>query len=314
MFVKSLLHTFLKESLSHRAKLGALTQAVDALIDTNRLVLTSLGRSIKNGNLTKSNINKMDRLIGSENFHNDRKSLFKKVNRKLLKSIEHPVIAIDWSSVHPGTQLQLLCATVCVKGRGVVCYEKLFPKKLYNSQQAHKLFIQGLFEVLPEGCRPIILTDAASSFGVFWFKLISRYNWFWIGRTRRGKQLFSIAGNQKTVSQLYQHSTSRVTLYTQVAFTKSHQLPCNLTVVNKKSAHKKIQKKFHAKRSHRHTTAKHKLKGNDPWVLVSSPNLTVSKEKIVQLYACRMMIEERFRDTKGECSANCVNFKENMIS
>lgn len=297
MFAERLLQNFLKKSLNHKHKLHSLVESTLSFMRFNRLTLSEIARGIDNKNKVKSNINKVNRLIGSRHLNHEIKTIYKSICHDLLKQIKRPVIAVDWSSTPATSDSVLLCATVCICRRGFVCFEKTYPKNLYNSQSAHKDFINCLSSVLPENCRPIIVTDAASSFGVIWFRIISAKKWSWVGRVRSGHKHFKIEGKWTSINDLYLKSSKNVTHTSNVYFTKKHQFCCNLTTV-KKSIKPQKSKSYNTKRSHRHTTAKHKRQGGEPWVLVSSPDLSVTKKTLISIYATRMSIEERFRDTK----------------
>lgn len=299
MFAQILLQNFLIKSLSHKGKLTSILESTRGLIFGNRLTIAGLGRNLKNGNKTKSNINKIARLIGSMHFHQERDSLFRHHNEKILKGIKRPVIAVDWSDTAVTSTERILCATICLSGRGIVCYEKVYSGQLYNSRKAHKDFIEGLWKVLPLGCAPIILTDAASSFGIYWFELINAKGWTWIGRVRLGNKYFYINDDEFSVNELYKQAVSKGRHHKECGFTKEHKFLCNLTVIKGKTRRKNSNNNYYVtRRSHRHGTSKHKRRGNEPWILISSTNLKLTKNQIIELYSARMTIEERFRDTK----------------
>lgn len=54
----------------------------------------------------------------------------------------------------------MLKAALPVGGRAISLYERVFPFKRYNSPGAHLEFLRHLRSILPEGCRPILVTDA----------------------------------------------------------------------------------------------------------------------------------------------------------
>ena len=65
-------------------------------------------------------------------------------------------------------------------GRALTIYEKAYPGSELNTDKAHREFIEELSYCLPEGCQPIIVTDAG--FKSPWFEAIEKKNWFWLGR------------------------------------------------------------------------------------------------------------------------------------
>ncbi len=75
-----------------------------------------------------------------------------------------------------------LRAAVAVKGRAVTAYEQAFKYKNYNSPRSQQLFLDKLKNILPEGCVPIIVSDAG--FRSTWFRQVESMGWFWLGRVR----------------------------------------------------------------------------------------------------------------------------------
>jgi hypothetical protein len=92
------------------------------------------------------------------------------------------VVVVDWSDFQSGRQWAMLKAAVPVGGRAITLYERVFPFKRYNSPGAHREFLRALRSVLPEDCRPIIVTDAG--FRGPWFREVESYGWDWVGRVR----------------------------------------------------------------------------------------------------------------------------------
>ncbi|ABU71550.1 hypothetical protein VIBHAR_02589 [Vibrio campbellii ATCC BAA-1116] len=75
-----------------------------------------------------------------------------------------------------------LRASVSVKGRAVTLYEQAFKYKNYNSPKSHQYFLDKLQSLLPNGCTPIIVSDAG--FRNTWFRQVANKGWFWLGRVR----------------------------------------------------------------------------------------------------------------------------------
>ena len=80
--------------------------------------------------------------------------------RWLIGSLERPVIIVDWSDCEPGRQWLMLKAALAVRGRAVTLYEEVHPLSRYNSPRTHRGFLRRFKELVPDGCRPIVVTDA----------------------------------------------------------------------------------------------------------------------------------------------------------
>ena len=96
--------------------------------------------------------------------------------------MERPWLIVDWSDVELGHGMLMLKAVVPVGGRGVTIYEDVHPLKRYNNPRTHRRFLEHLATVVPEGCRPIVISDAG--FRGPWFRAVEALGWDWIGRVR----------------------------------------------------------------------------------------------------------------------------------
>ncbi len=64
---------------------------------------------------------------------------------------------MDWSDCDPRKQHFLLRASVAVAGRALTLYEEVHLVSSKEKSATHKQFMKTM---LPEYCRPIIITDA----------------------------------------------------------------------------------------------------------------------------------------------------------
>ncbi len=71
-------------------------------------------------------------------------------------------------------------------GRSLTLYEACFKENKLNNTQVHDTFLDELDDILPEGCLPIILSDAI--FKTPWFKTIEAKGGYWVGRVRGNVQ------------------------------------------------------------------------------------------------------------------------------
>jgi len=67
---------------------------------------------------------------------------------------------VDWSAATPGGKHQLIRVSVASQGRALTIFEAICTDKTYNCKTAHQVFLAQLKFVLPQNCKPIIVTDA----------------------------------------------------------------------------------------------------------------------------------------------------------
>ena len=84
-----LLHRWLKKSCPwiHVARVGVLVKVVEGLLGGGRLALTHLGRSLQSKAYVKHNIKCVDRLLGNEHLHRERR-VARTLEKQLPRSTE----------------------------------------------------------------------------------------------------------------------------------------------------------------------------------------------------------------------------------
>ena len=173
----------------HDVRLKALMAGVTSAITEHQVTVTGLGRNLKaySRTQTKHDIKRMDRLVGNKHLHNERKEIYQYLATQLIGPQKHPILIADWSSI-PGNKIfQLLRISIPMGGRSLTVYEQCFEEKKLNNTQVHDNFLDELEQLLPEGCQPIILSDAI--FKTPWFETIEAKGWYWVGRVRGNVQL-----------------------------------------------------------------------------------------------------------------------------
>jgi len=112
----------------------------------------------------------MDRLIGNQHLHAERQDIDRYLLNLLVGKQKHPILIVDWSPI-PGNKIfQLHRISIPMGGRTLTVYEECFEEKKLNNTQVHNDFLDELGELLPEGCQPIILSDAI--YKTQWFEKI----------------------------------------------------------------------------------------------------------------------------------------------
>jgi len=155
--------------------------------------------------------------------------------------------------------------------------------------------------LLPEGVRPILVTDAG--FRVPWFRAVEALGWHFIGRVRhRAHARFLNTRHENdwiAAKALYVHATARAVSLGDVELTETKRLVCRLTLVRRR-ARGRIDLTRYGQRACSAYSRKIAQREREPWLLATSVSLKeLSAAEIVTLYAKRMQIEQSFRDLKS---------------
>jgi hypothetical protein len=166
----------------HSARRNALTEVVLAAIDERRLSVTGLGRAIDSDAKEKNCIKRADRLIGNEHLYREFRDVYFAFSRLIISTVQRPVILVDWSDLDPTNRHYLLRASVAMEGRSLSLYEEVHGLDAKEKPMTHRAFLMRLKNLLPEACRPIVVSDAG--FQTPWFKQVEKLGWDWVGRIR----------------------------------------------------------------------------------------------------------------------------------
>lgn len=284
----------------HAVRLKALMAGVNSALTEHQVTVTGLGRNLRDFSKTKTkhDIKRMDRLIGNKNLHDERKDIYKYLTLELIGSQKHPILIADWSPI-PGNEIfQLLRISIPMGGRSLTIYEECFKEEKLNNTEVHDTFLDELDVLLPEGCQPIILSDAI--FKTPWFETIESKGWYWVGRVRGNVQI-SIDGKMfEGCTKVMKRATRKATALGKIFYSKSTAFPCQGVLYHgtEKGKHKK---KKRGGISQDTKSLYYSKKAKQPWLLVAHlPEEFNKPKKIVKLYQFRMQIEEGFRDTKNQ--------------
>ena len=155
---------------------------VAALLSGGRLALTHLGRHRAGRAFVKHHIKAVDRLLGNPHQHRERDGVYRVLARTVLGGVARPVILVDWADSALAHKQLILKAAVPVKGRAISLYEEVHSMRCYNNARIHRQFLHRLQSIVPEGCGPIVVTDAG--FRGPWFRNVEALVWDWVGRIR----------------------------------------------------------------------------------------------------------------------------------
>jgi hypothetical protein len=289
--LKMIARTFaLVGSRVHAARQRLVWALVGSLVAGSRATVTELGRGVARRIQEKHAIKCADRALSNPHLQAERLLWYREIAAQVIGPDARPVVLID------GTDLEnddgALRASIALDGRAVTILNEAHPKTSLNKPRVVRRFLRQLAQVLPDGCRPIIVGDGAFR-GPF-FKQVVHLGWDYVGRlssnvwvrnsefTARVRDLFSRARRQPHDLGICEHTARRYR--------------GRLVVYDGRTAK--------AKRSRRKPPKGQKCvryrrrKAQEPWVLVTSLEEHAARE-IVAIYAQRMQIEETFRDDKS---------------
>lgn len=285
----------------HSVRLNTLFTFVSSGSRDQRVSTTYLGRGLKNLSKTtkKHDIKRSDRLVGNIHLHCERDNFYQYMTDQLVAKQEYPIIIVDWSPINGSEIFQLHRASIAIKGRSLVIYEKVFTEKELNTQAAHQYFLDKLEDLLPKTCKPIILSDAI--YRSPWFKAVEKKGWYWVGRVRGQVSLSKDKHHWETSYQWFDNAYGGTADYIgEVYYGKKAQFKCQ-AVIFKRSRKGRAVKKKRGGISQRTNDKIHQKDAREPWLLVFKlPKRFMNKANlVVNLYSQRMQIEENFRDTKN---------------
>lgn len=295
-----LLDSYLRKQCQgiHGKRMDAVFKTVEALLSARKLTVTGLGRAMRGPAQVKHNIKCADRLIGNPHLNSERAQICRATARLLIGRCRRPVIIVDWSDLSDDRELHLLRASVAVDGRALTLYEEAHYQRHNGNPRVHERFLARLKALLPQGCRPIIVTDAG--FRTPWFRAVLALGWDYIGRVG-GHTLVSPVGqnNWIRVEEVFATATRRARYLGPIDLVRKHPLACHAYLLKRKPKGRVKRTRFGKK-----TAMKHSLKNAErersPWLLATSlPGGATSTKWVMNLYKTRMQIEEAFRDVKN---------------
>lgn len=290
--------------LMHKTRRLSLFSAIESSMNGGSLSITGLGRNIDSNALEKHKIKRVDRLCNNPNLHRDIEFIYTRMAYLLVDKMEQPIIHIDWSDLDDRKQHFLIRASLAAQGRSLTLYEEIHPLNKKEKPKTHLLFMTKLKAMLPDNCKPIIVTDAG--FRIPWFKQVLSLGWDYVGRFRNRTHCKKRPEDDwHPVKKLYFQANSRAKnlgvylLGERVSFTS------RLVIFkrNVKGRKDKIVTGDKARRSKQSRASAEREK--EPWLLATSLcNSSGSAKRVIEIYATRMQIEESFRDVKTGLKMN----------
>lgn len=302
MHTKVILTNLLKENKQkiHGAHISFLTVAIDAVLSGARLTCTHLGRSLSTQTSAKHNIKRVNYMLGNSNLNLSRHHISEALIQFFLANREHPLIIVDWSSANPSKKFHILRATLVIrnKGRGITLYEEVHPQNKLANLKVHKDFLQTLKKLIPEKCKPILLTDAG--FYCNWFQTVTQLGWDYIGRVR-GSVQYQMTNTTEWIhiKELFKSASTKARHLGEIMLSKKLSWLCNAVLI--KTIIKGRKKKTVTGKIERASAGRKNAKrAREPWLLVTSlQQNNYQANQIINFYQKRMQVEENFRDSKS---------------
>lgn len=300
MHATSLINTHLRRLCQgvHKKRVTALLAITMACVHGKKLSVTGLGRSLRTATDEKHNIKRADRLIGNVGVHHDRRQLYRAMAKLIIGKQMRPVVLVDWSDLSADGYFQVLRASLPVGGRALTLYEEVHPENRKGSTKIESRFLKTLKEILPEGSRPILVTDAG--FHTPWFKAVRRLGWDFVGRIGGHIMITPHLENKWVrVERVFATATTRARYIGCREVAKSNPMMCHAYLLKKKKVGREKKTVFGTK-SKAQQSNKHAKRERTPWLIITSLEGGASITKtVMSLYRTRMQIEEAFRDVKN---------------
>jgi Transposase DDE domain len=277
----------------HTTRFAAMVAVVGGIICGGRLSLTAIGRAIGGRSFPKHGIKRVDRLLSNWRMRAERWLYFSDLAAFLVGRCANPVVLVDWTKV--SDDFHALVAAVPIGGRALTIYEEVHPEQKLGNPRVQAAFLRALRDVLPDSCRPIVVTDAGFQ-GPF-FRVIRQLGWDFVGRIRGTAKMRSRAGGPwQTVSNLYATATANPQDLGDFQLYRSDSIAARLVL-----APRPRRRKEHPWRwrwSAQGGVSPSTISGaKEPWLLATS--IPSEAAAIIAIYATRMQIEETFRDVKN---------------
>ncbi len=142
MHARKVSHKILFNTLPwiHQARLSALEECLLAAINSQRLSVTGIGRSIKSSAKEKHCIKRADRLLSNHHLWSERKDIYHTMAKLMVGNIQRPLILVDWSDLDPHKRHFLIRAAVALDGRSHTLYEEVHTIKTKEKPATHRSF------------------------------------------------------------------------------------------------------------------------------------------------------------------------------
>jgi Transposase DDE domain len=285
----------------HKTRIKSLLPVLNAIIQCKQLRLTQVGRQLDIKGTERAGIRRMDRLLSNSFYQNESIEIYKTITRRVIGEQSRPNILVDWTGLPNSKRTAekgehcALRASLVAEGRSITLYEEVHSKKKEGNEKVHQIFLQNLNSILPEGCRPCIVTDAG--FKNPWFISVSNFGWDYIGRAR-GMVKYDDGSGFQSIKNLFEKACATPKYLGKVILAKKNPFKTNLYIYKHRLKGRHKFRKNGSLAQDKDSKA-YSSSYREPWVIVSSLHTHSAATKVVKIYKYRMTIEESIRDTKS---------------
>ena len=285
-----------------------LYSTVEALTRCRKLSIAGLGRSLARNCHVKHKIKAVDRLFGNTKLHKNLFVFYQAILNKIIGTNKNPIIIIDWSGLTPCGNYHFIRAAVPLGGRALPILEIPFPLHQYTKPKSHNYFLKRLKEMLPNDCKPLILTDAG--FRNPWFKLITSFGWDYIGRIRQNTHCCKIPEDDwMPIKSLYKKAKRKAEYLGEFLLAEQNSIETHFFIFKERKKYR-TKTNLAGKKVRCSSSLKHEKRESEPLLVATSlDSNNLNANQIIKIYRKRMQIEEGFRDLKNERSG--FSFRQN---
>lgn len=279
----------------HATRWKSLMWGAESLVRGGCLSLTGIGRSGGSTALPKHNIKRADRLLKNERLLADHGVIFGHLASTVVGEARRFPVLIDWTKLTDG--FRALVASVPHTGRSLPVFLEVHPESAHGSPQVEEDFMVKLRGVLPEGCRPILVTDAG--FRSDWILAAQRHGFDYVARLAGYVQVETDVETDewRRVQDLADAAEQSPTdLGTRRIARTRRDSPASRVVRGKRYV-KKASATRKKRKGQSGSKKKAKKAATSSWVLATS--LQAPASEVIELYSLRMQCEETFRDQKN---------------
>lgn len=296
----SIVRRLLEKSLSfmHAKRRDSFWCVVGALVLCGRLSVTGLGRAARGRSAPKHAIKKVDRLLSNRHLRRELPELFRAQAHLLIGKNPRPVILVDWTPVGVENLHWALVASVPLAGRALVVYAEVHPQSQAQKPRVERRFLRQLKAVLPDHCRPVLVTDAG--FRMPWFDAVRKLEWGFVGRLTSYTSIRE-PGRQSAwflAGDLHPHTKRQPTDFGTMEVRRSGPRTCRVVLAARRRSQGRKRLTRRGRPSRRSTHKYMENRARQPWVLATSLE-ELPASRVLNLYRLRMQIEETFRDLKS---------------
>lgn len=276
----------------HVARYEAVMATVEALLRSQKLSVTAMGREASPKSQPRHGIKRVDRLVGNPRMHREIDTWYRALALSLTRGLRRVVVLIDWTQL--SNDAWALVATISFKGRSFPVLSRAYSKKRVGNRVVQAAFVRQLRCMLPENCRPVLVADAGFRSTFFDACKSARVDYVIRLRNARGtiKKSSRIDGERIPFAKLFaQAKKEAICLGAAKPYAGSRHSVWGERIVLGPKPPKGNKWQHYADDYERR-------RGCEPFLLVTSLQ-NEHAASIVAIYEKRMQIEETFRDTKN---------------